>query len=104
MRTLQFIVERQNLKKDPACDFSGIVKGSKGYLQCSFSFSREWVGCKVAASFWSYDKEIDAAAVVRGVCQIPDSVTGYRRIGISLTGVKDGYRITTDKVLIEQEG
>lgn len=104
MRILKFIVEGQSLKKDPACNFSGIVKGSKGYLQCSFSFSREWAGCKAAASFWSYDKEIDAAAVVRGVCQIPDSVTDFRRFGVSLTGVKGEYRITTNKVWIEQEG
>lgn len=104
MRTLKFVVEGQSLRKDPACDFSGIVKGSKGYLQCSFSLSREWYGCKIATSFWSYDKEIDAAAVVHGVCQIPDDVTDRRRFGISLTGVKDGYRITTNKVWIEQEG
>ena len=64
MRTLKFNVEGQSLKKDSACDFSGIVKGSKGYLQCSFSFSREWAGCKVAASFWSYDKEKGATPVV----------------------------------------
>lgn len=104
MRTLKFIVDEQSLRKDPACDFSGVVKGSKGYLQCSFSFSKEWNGCKVAASFWSYDKEIDAAAVIDGVCQIPDGVTDRRRFRISLTGVKDGYRITTNKVWIEQEG
>ena len=104
MRTLKFNVEGQSLKKDPACDFSGIVKGSKGYLQCSFSFSREWAGCKVAASFWSYDKEIDAAVVAHGVCQIPDGITDFRRFGVSLAGVKDGYRITTSKIWIEQEG
>ena len=104
MRTLKFNVEGQSLKKDPACDFSGIVKGSKGYLQCSFSFSREWAGCKVAASFLSYDKEIDAAAVAHGVCQIPDGITDFRRFGVSLAGVKDGYRITTSKIWIEQEG
>lgn len=104
MRTLKFVVDEQSLRKDPACDFSGIVKGSKGYLQCSFSFSKEWTGCKVAASFWSYDKEIDAAAVIHGVCQIPDGVTDCRRFGVSLTGIKDGYRITTNKVWIGQEG
>lgn len=104
MRTLKFIVDEQSLRKDPNCDFSGVVKGSKGYLQCSFSFSKEWTGCKVAASFWKYDKEIDAVAVVHGVCRIPDGVTDSRRFGVSLTGVKDGYRITTSKIWIEQEG
>lgn len=103
MRTLKFLVEGQNLKKDPTCDFSGIVKGSKGYLQCNFDFSIEWNRCKVVASFWDYDKEIDAAIVSHGMCRIPDSVTGLRKFKISLTGVKDVYQITTNKVRIDQE-
>ena len=104
MRTLKFLVDDQSLKKDPTCNYSGIVKGSKGYLQCNFFLSKAWDGCKIAASFWNYDKEIDAAAVIHGVCQIPDGATVHRKFGISLIGVKDGYRITTNKIWIEQEG
>lgn len=104
MRTLKFNVEGQSLKKDSTCDFSGIVKGSKGYLQCSFSFSREWAGCKVAASFWSYDKEKGAAPVKNGRCKIPDEITDFKSFQVCLIGVRDGYRITTNRVKIEQEG
>lgn len=104
MRILNFNVDGQSLKKDPACDFSGIVKGSKGYLQCSFAFSREWDGCKVAASFWSYDKEKGAAPVINGRCKIPDEITDFKSFQVCLIGVRDGYRITTGKVKIEQEG
>ena len=104
MRTIKFIVDGQNIKRDLTCDFSKIVKGSKGYLKCNFSFSAEWSGCKIAASFWSFGKEIDAALLENGECQIPDSVTDFRKFGISLIGVRGGYRITTNKVWVEQEG
>ena len=104
MRILKFIVDGQDLKKDPACDFSGIVKGSKGYLRCSFSFSGEWIGCKIAASFWSFGREIDATLVENGECQIPDSVTDLDRFRISLIGVKNGSMIPTNKVWVKQEG
>lgn len=42
MRTLKFIVNAQKLEKDPSCDFSGIVSGTKGYLEAEFSVSKEW--------------------------------------------------------------
>lgn len=103
MRVLNFDVIEQKLQKNPKSDFSGIIRGSKGYLQCSFSLSEEWKGCRVAASFWHYDKEIDAAPVIGGNCTIPDSVTDYREFEVSLVGIRDSYRITTNRVKVEQE-
>lgn len=103
MRTLRFCVESQKLRRDPESDFSGIIRGSKGYLQCDFDLSEEWSGCKIAASFWHYDKEIDAAPVISGTCMIPDSVTDYREFEVSLVGIRDSYRITTNRVKVEQE-
>lgn len=103
MRVLNFDVIEQKLQKNPKSDFSGIIRGSKGYLQCSFSLSKEWANCKIAASFWRFEQEIDAAPVIGGNCVIPDSVTDYREFEISLVGVRKGYRITTNRVKIEQE-
>lgn len=103
MRTLKFIVNGQGLKKDPACDFSGIVKGTKGYLKASFSLSSEWNGCKVAASFWKLNKE-HAAPVIGNECEIPEEVLTYDNFYVQLTGVRPGYRIKTTKVLVTQEG
>lgn len=103
MRTLRFFVSGQKLSRNPESDFSGIIRGSKGFLECSFNLSKEWNGCKIAASFWHYDKEIDAAPVISGNCMVPDSVTDYREFEISLVGVRKGYRITTNRVKIEQE-
>lgn len=103
MRVLNFDVIEQKLQKNPKSDFSGIIRGSRGYLQCSFNLSKEWSGCKIAASFWHYDKEIDAAPVIGGSCTIPDSVTDYREFEVSLVGIRDSYRITTNRVKVEQE-
>lgn len=103
MRVLNFNVNGQKLHRDHESNFAGIIQGSKGYLQCGFNLSREWDGCKVAASFWRFDQEIDAAPVIGGNCTIPDSVTDYREFEVSLVGVRKGYRITTNRVKIEQE-
>ena len=103
MRVLNFDVIEQKLQKNPKSDFSGIIRGSRGYLQCGFNLSKEWSGCKIAASFWHYDKEIDAAPVIGGNCTIPDSVTDYREFEVSLVGIRDSYRITTNRVKVEQE-
>lgn len=51
MRILKFKVENQKIYQDPSCDFTGLVKGTSGYLKAFFSFSPEWNGCKIAASF-----------------------------------------------------
>ena len=48
-RTLVFKINRQKIEKDG--DFSGLVKGTRGYLQASFSYTNEWNGCKKAAVF-----------------------------------------------------
>lgn len=103
MRVLNFNVNGQKLQRDHESDFTGIIQGSKGYLQCGFNLSREWAGCKIAASFYRFGQEIDAAPVIGGNCIIPDSVTDYREFELSLVGVHKGYRITTNRVKIEQE-
>ena len=80
MRILKFSVDGQRLYRDPASDFSGIIRGS-----------------------WRSDQEIDAAPVISGTCMIPDSVTDYREFEVSLVGIRDSYRITTNRVKVEQE-
>lgn len=57
MRTLKFIAKAQQLKKDVSCDFSGLVKGSKGYLQAEFSFSEDYAGCGKIAVFRNQGEE-----------------------------------------------
>ncbi len=99
MRTLQFKVTGQNLSKDG--DFSGLVAGTRGYLQTAYNFDSEWDGCRKAAVFLRYDKEYPVP-IVNARCAVPDEITEYKRWKVHLVGVKDGYRITTNEVEVIQ--
>lgn len=104
MRKLIFDVKAQSIEKNKACDFSGLVKGTTGYLKAKFNLSPEWTGCKVAASFWCLGKEYPAILDSRKECIIPDEALRWDDFSVSLTGMKEGYLITTDRVKVEQKG
>lgn len=102
MRTLQFSVDKQKLSKNG--DFSGIIRGTKGYLKCDFAFnSNDWAGYKVVAVF-EKNKEEFAVAVRSGSCTIPNEVTDGSYFKVRLVGAIGDNRITTNRVLISQEG
>lgn len=103
MRSLNFFAMGQNLQKDPVCDFSGLVKGSKGYLQAHFSFDAEWNGCGKVAVFTRLGKEYPAK-LSADTCIIPEEALSYSRFNVRVVGVRDGFRIQTNDVEIEQEG
>lgn len=101
MRTLKFRITGQNIKPDG--DFTGIVRGSKGFLKAKFDFSNEWQGCKKAASFWKYGREY-AVPIIGSECDIPEEALTGICFGVSVTGVGNGFRITTNKCSVKQEG
>lgn len=102
MRILKFQVETQQINKAPGCDFTGIVSGTEGYLLAQFDFTSEWNGCKKAAAFYSLGKEY-GAAIVNGVCEIPAEALLWTEFEVSVVGIKEGYRITTNKCKVTQE-
>lgn len=102
MRTLEFVVTGQKLSIAPGCDTSGLVAGSVGYLKAEFHTDAAWQGCKIAASFWKGSKEY-AAPVRNGTCEIESEALTGHVFGVSLTGVKDNYKIQTNKVYLHQE-
>lgn len=102
MRELQFLIRQQNIRKNPGCDFSGLVSGTEGYLQARFLCSEEWNGCAVAAVFSSVDGT-EAVPVVNGECAVPKKILKKKRWWVYVVGVKDNYRITTNKVEVMQE-
>lgn len=101
MRILKFAVNQQNIKKDG--DFSGLVPGTKGYLFAEFHFSSDWSGCRIAASFFSNNGEYPVQ-VTGNRCEIPEEVLKGSRFLVQLTGIKNGFKIKTNKLLIRQEG
>lgn len=111
MRILEFDVNGQRLRKNPKCDFSGLVAGSVGYLRAKFNFSREWDGCKKAASFILKDEsgtkthEDGSLIDEHGVCEIPPEILAEGEFWVSVKGVRaDGpYKIGSSEIRIKQE-
>lgn len=103
MRSLIFFAMGQNLQKEPTCDFTGLVRGSKGYLQACFSFDAEWNGCGKVAVFTRLGKKY-AVKLSADTCMIPEEALSYSRLHVHVIGVRDGFRIQTNDIEIEQEG
>ena len=99
MRILDFLVNGQNIEKQG--DFSGIVKGTKGYLRSRFTFDSEWNGCKKVAVFEKNQKEYPAP-LMGNECEIPEEALTWNHFYVRVVGEKDGKRITTRKVKVEQ--
>lgn len=103
MRELRFQADGQRLKKQTDCDFSGLVAGSEGYLRAKFTFSSEWTGCKKAASFWANNQEYAVLLESDDSCIIPAAALTGEMFQVSVTGVKNGYVIPTNKTKVRQE-
>lgn len=103
-RILEFEVSKQRLTKKRGCDFSNIVAGTAGYLKAKFYFSQsEWRDCKKAASFWINNEESAVLLDVNDTCLIPKEMLTDEKFLVSVTGMRSGYKITTNKVKVKQE-
>ncbi len=103
MRTLKFVVEGQNIIQDPSCDFSGLYPGTKGYLKAEFKFSPEWKDCRKAAVFEMLRNEYPVP-LIENSCEIPAEALTWKTFSVQAVGERDGYRITTNKVEVKQNG
>lgn len=105
MRTLKFDVNGQKIGPDPACDFSGIVPGTAGYLKVHFSFSSEWKGMVKVAEFRKYTCDDSVSApIINGECMVPAEVTGGKSWYVKVIGKRGDVIIPTGNCQVEQEG
>ena len=106
MRTLKFIVEGQNIRQDPNCDFSGLIPGASGYLQAEFTFSPEWNGYVKVASFHSMmGREYTPQWIKDGkTCAIPAEALERVAFKLNIIGGKGPDRLTTNQITITQNG
>lgn len=104
MRTLEFNVQKQRLKKKTSCDFSGLVAGSVGYLQAKFNFSNdEWSKCSTKiARFWIEEQEHAEFLDEADSCSIPPEVLTGSMFGVSVIGAAPGYKIETNRIYVRQ--
>ena len=104
MRTLEFNVDEQLIQKAPGCDFSNIAPGTSGYLVAKFTFSSAWAGCVKAASFWHNGTE-HGVLLTNDTCTIPAAALVGSKFEVSVSGARSGgYRITSTKTIVRQEG
>lgn len=101
-RVLAFEVNGQTVRKKAECDFGGLVAGTKGYLAAEFNFDTTWKGCKIAASFFNTAGKEEAVPVINGKCQIPEKVLRGDVFRVSVTGMREGYTIKTNRLTIRQ--
>lgn len=108
MKTLRFIVENQIIKKDPTCDFSNLVPGTKGYLNAEFSFSKEWDGMTKVVGFYSpLGREYSPRALADGkTCIVPFEALEKRIFKIQVIGQSPDsmQKLKTNKIVVYQNG
>ena len=108
MKTLRFIVENQIIKKDPTCDFSDLIPGSKGYLIAEFSFSKEWGNMAKVVGFYSpLGREYPPRVLADGkTCVIPFEALEKRTFKVQVIGQSKDFnrKLKTNKVTIYQTG
>ena len=106
MRTLSFIVDKKIIKKDPNCNFGGLIPGTEGYLQAKFIFSHDWDGCVKVAGFSSkMGKEYKPQILKDGcTCMIPAEALSKVEFKIQVVGKKEDLTLTTNKIAVKQNG
>jgi hypothetical protein len=106
MRPLKFIVDKQIIRTDPACDFDHLVPGSEGYLLAEFSFSPEWNNTVKVVGFYSvFGKEYPPQILKDGrACVIPAEALKKRAFKIQVMGKNDSAKLVTNKLTVYQTG
>lgn len=109
MRILRFIVSGQVIELDPSCDFSGLIPGTKGYLQAEFIFSPEWDGCAKVAAFYSpmgIDEYPPQILKDGKTCSIPSEALKKKTFKVQVLGMNKNknYELTTNRVEVHQNG
>lgn len=105
MRTLRFTVDAQKISPDPACDFSGLVSGTAGYLKASFKFSKEWSGMVKVAEFRKYlCSEPISVPIINNECTVPAEVTDGKAWNVKVIGKRGDVILPTGNCKVEQEG
>lgn len=104
MRILKFNVRRQTIRKDPACDFRGLVRGSVGYLSCQFSFDSDWDDLNKVAEFRRAGSDNTVSVLlVDGACEVPDDIASAKRWSVRVVGGKGEKRLRTAACDITQK-
>lgn len=98
MKVLSFNIVEQTITRDPLCDFSGLVAGSRGYIHARFHFSADWAGCKKVAVFSGHP-----VPLVHNSCEIPAEALTGTSVQVRVLGRRPGFAISTGTVAFPQK-
>lgn len=103
MRTLKFIVNGQDIKPDPKCDFTGLIPGATVRIRAEFVFSKEWNSTTKVVGFYSrLGNEYPPQPLKDGrSCIIPTEALQKRIFKLKVIG-QNG--LMTNKLAIDQKG
>lgn len=106
MRTLRFIVDAENIKCDPACDFSGLFPGRNPHIRAEFTFTPEWNDKAKVVAFWSIlDAEYEPQELDNdSSCVIPSEALSRASFKIQVLGKRGNTKLITNKLTVRQTG
>lgn len=102
MRILDFTIVGQTINREPNCDFSGLVAGSRGYLYARFHFSTDWHECKKVVIF-SDNRRNYPVPLIHNTCEIPAEALTGTTVKVRVEGRRPGLKISTDTVAFPQK-
>jgi hypothetical protein len=103
MRELIFNVNGQILEKDQNCDFNNIVSGTEGYLKVKVNFDKNWNNFGKVAVFKTILSDTEIGKILKDdVCEIPKEVLGGSKFYMKVMGLRNGTKLTTNMISVEQ--
>lgn len=104
MKTLPFKVNGQKLEKSDNESFESLIRGSTGYLKCSFTFDESWDGYTKAVEFLSTESPQYFFLNKDNTIDIPSNITSLPYFKVKLIGIlgKES-KFFTNAVLVKQK-
>ena len=104
MKTLPFEVNGQKLEKSDNESFESLIRGSTGYLKCSFTFDESWDGYTKAVEFLSIESPKYFFLNKDNTIDIPSNITSLPYFNVKLIGIlgKES-KFSTNAVLVKQK-
>lgn len=104
MRILPFVVNGQKLEKSDNESFESLIRGSTGYLKCSFTFDESWDGYTKAVEFLSTESSQYFFLNKDNTIDIPSNITSLPYFKVKLIGILDKEsKFSTNAVLVKQK-
>lgn len=103
LSTLNFKAKGKKLEKLEGSNFEDLVNKDQPYSKAKFWFrGNEWRGCTKVASFFLDGTEHVSILGTDDTCDIPKEALVGRKFYVSVTGLRYGFKIKTNKVEVSQ--